>query len=293
MASIPAHVAWEPRVRVAPAGRDILGPVSDAHGDHDTATRRPTTLRVHVDPLPLPVGEREDDAYSDVVVVIDVLRTSTVVPILFERGIDAVRLSPGLRLARRAAAASNDLLIGERRGLPPEGFNLGNSPVSLDSQDLGGRRAVMVSENAPAALPHVAGARTVLLASLVNASAATALAAERATARIDLVCCGFRAAADLDDLATAGLLADLLLRERPEATPSGATELARNLLRVGADPLALLWNSSAGRHLRELGLERDLGVAADVDRSSVVPVMGPPEQVDDGTLYPFHAATGA
>lgn len=245
---------------------------------------------VHVDPLPLPRGRRDDGAYEDVVVVIDVLRTSTVVPILFERGMDAVRLSPSVGVARRAAASDGDLLIGERRGLPPEGFNHGNSPAALAQHDFGGRRAVMVSENAPAALPPVAGARLVVLASFVNATAATAWVAARARTRVDLVCCGFRGSPDLDDLATAGLLADLLLRRLPGAAVSGATRLALDVLRVGADPLTTLWHSSAGRHLRDLGLERDVGIAADLDRCTGVPVMGAPEAAHGGTLFPFRAA---
>lgn len=249
-------------------------------------------LRIHVDPLPLPAGRRDEDAYRDVVILVDVLRTATLVPILFDRGLRAARLSPSLRVARRAAAASGDLLVGERHGLPPEGFNHGASPAAFVDHDLGGRSAVMVSENAPAALPDVAGARLVVLASLVNARAAAAFAARRATARIDLVCCGFRGEADLDDLGAAGLLVDLLRRARPDATTSGAAALASNLVRVGPDPLALLWHSSTGRYLRGLGLDRDLGAAADLDRSDAVPLMGRPEAAHGGTLYPFAPATG-
>ena len=287
------NVAWEaaPLPGRSPA-RDILCRVSDAISAADASTTDGAPLRIHVDALPRPRRDGDEGAYGDVVVVIDVLRTCTVVPILFERGLGSVRLSPSLRLARRAATEEDDLLIGERRGVPPEGFNHGNSPAALAGREFGNGAAVLVSENAPAALPHVAGARTVLLASLVNASAACAVAAERARSRVDLVCCGFEGAPDLDDLATAGLLADGLMRRRPGALATGATTLARGLLRVAADPLALLWQSSAGRYLRGLGLERDIGVAADVDRCRTVPRMEPPQTLDGGTLYPFRAVAG-
>lgn len=265
----------------------LLSPVSEPMPE-PTATPPPPTL--NVDLLPRRSGGEDAAPYQDVVVLVDVLRTTTTVPILFDRGLERLRLSPGLRLARRTADEDGDLLIGERRGVPPEGFNHGNSPATLALRDLNGRSAVMVSENAPAALPHLAGARVVLLASLVNARAATRLAASRAETRIDLVCCGFRDEPDLDDLLTAGFLADRLLRLRAELVPTGAARLALDLMRAEPDPLRLLWGSRAGRYLRRLGLERDLGTAADVDRSSVVPVLGAPEPRHGGVLFPFAPA---
>ena len=267
--------------------RALLPPVSEPTPE-PTETPPPRTL--NVDLLPRRSGGEDAAAYQDVVVLVDVLRTTTTVPILFDRGLVRLRLSPSLRRARRVADEDGDLLIGERRGVPPEGFNHGNSPATLALRDLGGRSALMVSENAPAALPHLAGARVVLLASLVNAQAAARLAAERAQTRIDLVCCGFRGEPDLDDLMTAGCLVDRLLRLRPDLVPAGAARLALDLMRSEADPLSLLWSSRAGRYLRRLGLERDLGTAADLDRSTVVPVLGAPESRHGGMLFPFAPA---
>jgi 2-phosphosulfolactate phosphatase len=254
------------------------------------ATPAESAPLLNVDLLPRPAGEAGRERYHDVVVVVDVLRTTTTVPVLFDRGLEGVRLSPSLRVARRTAGEDGALLIGERRGVPPEGFNHGNSPATLAERDLRGARAVMVSENAPAALPHLVGAAELLLASLVNAGAAARHAARRVTTRVDLVCCGFRGEADLDDLLTAGFLADRILRLRPDVVPTGATRLALDLMHAEPDPLRLLWRSRAGRYLRGLGLERDIGFAADLDRSSVVPVLAAGEHRHGGVLYPFAAA---
>jgi len=245
---------------------------------------------LNVDLVPVPADRRDDAAYRDVVVVVDVLRTTTTLPILFDRGLEGVRLSPSLRVARLCANDDGELLIGERRGLPPEGFNHGNSPATLQHHDFAGRRAVMVSENAPAVLPHVASARRVVLASLVNAGAAVQDAARHAQERIDVVCCGFRGQADLDDLLTAGFLVDRLRRARPDLELAGAARMAHDLVHAEAEPLRLLWSSRTGRYLRRLGLERDLGVAADIDRSSVVPLLAGPQQRHGGTLFPFRPA---
>lgn len=224
--------------------------------------------------------------YRDVVVLIDVLRTCTVAPILFERGLADLRLTPSLRAARKVGAGEL-LRIGERQGLPPEGFNYGNSPAELARIDFTGRGAVLVSENAPAALPRVADARHVLLGSLYNASAVASLAVELAHERIDLVCCGFAGEEDLDDTLAAGAIAaDALLRV-PSASPSGATRLARSLLRAYPEPLEALWHSEAGRYLRGLDLEQDIGMAARLSQSDVVPVLTSRETTPEGELFAF------
>ena len=241
--------------------------------------------------LPLPPSadtdaDRADDG-AGLTVLIDVLRTTTTVPLLFDAGLERVRLSPGLRLARRVAAERGDLLIGERRGVPPEGFNHGNSPAALRYRDFTGRTATLVSENAPAALPSVECSGTVVLASFVNAGATARFAADPRWRRIDLVCCGFRGTPDLDDLAVAGLLADRIRRMRDDARPEGAARMAIDLVRAHAGPLPLLIASRAGRYLRDLGLDQDVGVALDLDRSEVVPRLEEPDRRDDGTVYPF------
>lgn len=240
---------------------------------------------LNVDLLP-----RADQAYEDVVLIIDVLRTSTVVPLLFDRGLVSVRLSPSLKAARKAAAADGWLLLGERQGLPLEGFNFGNSPAELASHDMSGRQAVMVSENAPGTLPAVEGAREVVLASLSNADAVASWAAHEARHRIDLVCCGFSGREDVDDLLAAGYLHAALKRRLPRAESEGAAHMARSLLRVSPDPLDTLWHSRAGRHLRALGLEQDIAACARVSSSDQVPRMEARQEAQGGSLYPFRPA---
>lgn len=238
-------------------------------------------MHIHVDLLPR-------SAYRDVVVVIDVLRTCTVAPVLFDRGLTDLKLTPSLKAARRAAGGSV-LLIGERQGLPPEGFNYGNSPAELGNIDFGGRAAVLVSENAPSTLPRVADARHVLLGSLYNANAVASVARELATDRIDIVCCGFGGEEDLDDTLAAGLIAADLATQVPDAVLTGASRFAMTLLRAFPEPLEALWESVAGRYLRGLDLEQDIGMAARLSHSNTVPVLAERIAAEDGELFSFTA----
>ncbi len=227
--------------------------------------------------------------YSDVVVLIDVLRTCTVAPILFDQGAVSLSLTTSMRRAR-AASGSGKTLVGERQGVPPEGFNHGNSPANLARVGLQGREVVMVSENAPRWLEQLGGARHVLLGSLYNAGAVARLAAELASGRIDLVCSGFSGEPDLDDTLAAAVIAGLVKNYHQDLRVQGATRMATTILRAFPEPVDVLWRSTAGQYLRSIGLEQDIGLAARVSASEVVPRLVAVEAGEHGNLYRFVAS---
>ncbi len=228
--------------------------------------------------------------YHDVVVLIDVLRTCTVAPLLFDRGVTGLALTPSLRSAT-GAAQEGTLLVGERQGVPPEGFNHGNSPVQLASAELAGRSVVMVSENAPRWLNRTASAQALLLGSLYNAAAVADAVAALAPSRVDLVLSGFAGEPDLDDAVAAALIASLIQERVPSVTFEGATRFATTLARSLPDPLDALWRSVAGQYLRAIDLEQDIAFCARVSASASVPRLTRVEQVEPAPLYHFTSLT--
>lgn len=269
----PAHLLTRPASRVRPIDS----------GRH---------MQLHTDLIP-------NGPYGDVVVLIDVLRTSTLAPLLFDRGIDTLRLTASVRRARSAAAERpGALLLGERDGLPPEGFNHVAAAAELRRLDLAGRTAVLMTENAPLAAAAVAGAEHVLLGSLYNAHAVAATAATLATNRVSLVCCGFRGEPDLDDCLAAGLIAGLVTERLAERAAGGAVELsgatrfAIGMLRSYTDPMVALWHSAAGLYLRGLGSEEDLAIAAATSVSRSVPKLTARDMEGTAPLFHFTRANG-
>src|SRR5918998_2027632 len=110
---------------------------------------------------------------SRVVLVIDVIRATTSLVTLFERGARSVMLAVDLAAARTAGRQHPEaLLLGEHAGLAPPGFAYGNSPVELESADVAGRDLVFTTTNGTHALRTAAGARAVLAACLRNGRAA-------------------------------------------------------------------------------------------------------------------------
>lgn len=224
--------------------------------------------------------------YTDVVVVIDVLRTGTLAPILFSRGLSELYLSSSIRRAQRLAETQELLLIGERGGLPPEGFNYGTSPAKIAHAEITGKRAVLISENGPKALAKTTGARHVLLGSLYNADAVVAAAAARAEHEVALVCAGLADGEDMDDTLCAGYLAAQLRRRFPDAPLAGAARFSIGLLKAFPAPVGALWGSRAGHYLRRLDLTDDIAVGSLVSQTRYVPRLV--EQEEDN-LYRFTA----
>ncbi len=244
-------------------------------------------LRVDLRPSGDFPGDYSRD-YPDVVIVIDVLRSCTLAPILFSRGLETLYVGPSIRAARHLAEARGLLLFGERGGLPPEGFNYGISPTEVAHADVAGRSAVLVSDNGARVLGCTKNAKHVLLGSLYNAGAAAALAASLAEQEIALLCAGFNGDEDLDDTLCAGFLAAQLKRRLPAASLGGAALYAMGFLGAFPAPVGALWGSRAGHALRRFNLTGDIALSSLVSQTDKVPRLVAP---DDDAHYRFTAAT--
>jgi 2-phosphosulfolactate phosphatase len=236
-------------------------------------------LRLRVDLLPKP-------PYHGTVILVDVLRTCTTAAMLFERGVKYLDIVDKLRLARQRAESTNATLLGERAGLPPEGFNYGNSLAELRDVVIT-NRAVVTSENAPKSLALLTGANTLLLGSLYNADAVVKTAAKHNDGEIVIVCSGFLGQEDLDDTLTAGFLAAGLKAALPNAILEGASRFAITLMKAFPDPLEALWRSSTGQYLRSLNMVEDLALASYISQTDCVPMLQSHEQTEQGNIFTF------
>ncbi len=76
---------------------------------------------------------------TGIVLIIDVLRAFSTAAYAFSRGTKEIRLVSGVEEALALKAQTpNSKAMGEVGGLPPEGFDFGNSPTRILEQDLTG-----------------------------------------------------------------------------------------------------------------------------------------------------------
>jgi 2-phosphosulfolactate phosphatase len=245
-------------------------------------------IRLDVALTPAALGPRGPDARTTYIAV-DVIRATTTLCVLFERGCRRVLLAPDIAAARTARDALGPqwLLAGEVGGARPPGFDFGNSPAEFSTAQLDGGELIFATTNGTVALRACLGGRTVLAGSLRNASAVVEAAlASVATsseltpdvADVVVVCAGRDGLPASDDTLCAGYLIRSL-REAARAGGHTATfnERAQEALAVmeqaeqhGGLRTALA-GSVAAQDIRRIGLAGDLDWCAAVDAATVVP----------------------
>jgi len=231
-------------------------------------------MKIHVDLVPSPLPR--DVATTTVTIVVDVLRTATVAALLFELGAATVTLVSSVRAARQLGATHGSMLVGERDGVPPEGFNHGSAPSALRNVRLAERDVVLLAAESPAVLAAAAG--PALLAGFTNAVAVAEHVMRNPPPVVHLVCAGDAGEPDLADTIATGLLVNLLDRSARlghgiEVSLSGAARFCLSVLRTTKDPLDGIWAAEYGSVLRAVGLEEDLAIASEVAANDVVPLV--------------------
>lgn len=212
-----------------------------------------------------------------IAVVVDVLRaTSTIVESLANgaRSVFPVAsIEAAVRLAQNMGR-EEVLLCGERRGLPIDGFDLGNSPREFTRERVEGRSLIMTTTNGTPALLATASAQETLIASFLNLGAVVARLAE-SDAPVTVIASGRERKFSLDDAVAAGAIVRGLIAARPipdtdvlPDTAQAAVLLAE--ARLG-DLRSLFDGTASGRQLIEAGLGEDLDFCAQLDRHDVVP----------------------
>src|SRR6185437_11298675 len=128
--------------------------------------------------------------------VIDLIRATTSMTVMFDRGARRICAAGTIEQARAAHALYPErLLCGERNVKPLPGFDYGNSPVQFAAADLRTRELIMTTTNGTRAFHACPSSSLRLAGCLYNASAVADKALELASERqvnLHLVCSGER-----------------------------------------------------------------------------------------------------
>jgi 2-phosphosulfolactate phosphatase len=205
--------------------------------------------------------------------VIDVLRASTSMVTALANGCQAlVPVAEVDEARRRVAAIPGALLAGERGGDPPEGFDLGNSPLEFTRERVDGRTIVFTTSNGTRALIAARAATAVGVAAFANLSAAAEWALGQGRS-IVLVCAGELGARSEEDEVCAGLLVDWVLSRQAGAVAGPAAVEAAAVGRRYAKDLARLGQDSPhARRLAAKGRGLDVAACLTLDGFALVPI---------------------
>jgi 2-phosphosulfolactate phosphatase len=168
-------------------------------------------LHVFFTPADLLAIRTQAGPINDIYIVIDVIRATTSMATIFDRGATRIFAAESIEQAREAASRKpGRLLCGERNALPLPGFDYGNSPVQFSQLDLTNREVILTTTNGTRALYACPLHATCLAGCFYNARAVITYAFQQArqhNSNISLVCAGELGYFALDDSVCAGFLA--------------------------------------------------------------------------------------
>lgn len=116
---------------------------------------------------------KEEKIRGKVVVIIDVLRATSVMVTAMENG--CKEIIPVKKVEEAMEIASKDrskfLLGGERKGIKIDGFDFSNSPLEYESSKVKGRTLVMTTSNGTQAIKNCEEAGRIFIGALINGQA--------------------------------------------------------------------------------------------------------------------------
>jgi len=199
------------------------------------------------------------ESLRGVVVIFDIYRASNTILALLAAGAEEIVLIADLYKAYDLKRKNPSwLLYGERGGLPPKGFDGGNSPTATSNLSLSGRTVIFTTSSGTQAVHRLSRAEAVFYASFANARAATKVIAGLNPGIVNLLPMGYKAQepAEEDSLGAYYLKGSLL------GAPPDFTDIKRRLLSCTCADL-----------LRRLKQDVDLGFCTSLDTHDRIPVV--------------------
>ena len=207
-------------------------------------------------------GARQADG---LVVIIDVFRAFSMECWLYALGAEEVR--PAGSIEDTFSWREKDpecILAGERQGRKIDGFDLGNSPSSIDPERIRGKRVIHTTSAGTQGIVSAVHAEEILTGSFVNAKAIAEYIRGKAPEKVSLVCMGKGGMepAEEDELCASYLQSLLTGHEMPD--------IDRKLQALA---------QGGGRHFfdpaqQDVFPEQDFGMCIDRDRFDFVLKVG-------------------
>jgi 2-phosphosulfolactate phosphatase len=214
-------------------------------------------------------------ARSDLIIVIDALRSGTsILNALMNDARDVIPATSLREAYRLRGQHPNYLLAGERGGLMPKGFDLGNSPVEFAREKVAGKSLVMTTTSGTEALARSQGARWVLVGAFLNARAVAERAEEIAAMEgidVSFVLAGEKGKFSLEDWLCAGAVAESFAAGK--VCLSDKAQLALLAFKQAKGNLTgNIMKAEHAQHLAEMGFKEDIYFSCKLNTLQGVPV---------------------
>ena len=216
------------------------------------------------------------EKYADgksTVIVVDVLRATSVISTAFMEGVKAVIPVQTLDEALSYKGKEGFIVAAERNAKPIEGFDYGNSPFHYINADVAEKTLVLTTTNGTKAI-YNAKEHKVITASYINIDAVAKYLIDEHNDVI-ILCSGWKGVFNLEDPIFAGSLATLLLASGKYDSNCDSLFASRQLLNnANGDLFKYLSDSSHRRRLKSLNMEDDTRFClAPPIKSNIIPIL--------------------
>lgn len=204
------------------------------------------------------------------VVVIDVLRATTVMVTALENGASCIYPFKEIDEAKEKWGVKKDgFLAGERKGLKIEGFKFGNSPLEFTKEAVQGKEIFMTTSNGTRAIENALSADNLYIACYLNISAVSEKLLE-SKKDVVILCAGTDDEFSLDD----SLCAGMIIKKISEKEILKMDDLGLALKKIAdltSDIKGVLAESKHYSYLKSIGCEKDLDYCTMIDIFNITP----------------------
>jgi len=213
---------------------------------------------------------------GDVIVIIDVLRCSSTIITALANGASKIITTPTVRKAKQMKKRNPEyVLAGERKGLKPKGFELGNSPSEFTRRKIHGRSIILTTTDGTKAFEIAKkSARPVLVGGFLNAEAVGKKLYElayRNNCGVSLIACGRKGKLSIEDFVCTGRILETMPVEGLTLSDSALVAIAASE-GAGEKVVELVRSSEHGGYLERIGLAKDVEFCLKINRYSNVPI---------------------
>ena len=216
---------------------------------------------------------REDIIKDKVVVVIDILRATSVITTAIMNGCEEVI---PLLTVEEAFEMKEDfpndscVLGGERRAMKIEGFDFSNSPLEYTRETVGGKTLIITTTNGTRTLTRCTSADEVFIGCMLNASAVAKKLLD-INKDVVIVNSGTNGQFSMDDYICTGFIIYKMLEG---SSKLDLTDIAKTSVKIYEEYPEVINYIKDARHynvMMNLGLEKDIEYCIQKDINDIVP----------------------
>ncbi len=213
----------------------------------------------------------------DLVIVIDILRATSTIPVILSRNVK--KIIPVIEIdeafSLKKIINDNSILCGERDGRKIEGFDFGNSPIEFKNAEIEGKTVIMSSTNGtPATIKAAEFSKNVIFGSFINFRKLITFIKSVSVQQLLLLTSGTQREFSLEDSVFAGLIVKTLMNIFPDIKLSDSCFSSMIHYEFFQNDIRGMMNiTKNGQILRNIQHDADLDFCSTLNTYSIIPVL--------------------